>query len=258
MHAPFILQVFATHLNSIIGAEDVPSFEAAGCNEDSSIVNKYPPSGALALAATAVSLYLSCLDDTGSTNPQVERTLRLWANGEMGLDLEGEPGVKKQSCKPVSKLNPQTGVVSNAASNFSAAQWGPVTRNYVKSIEKMRAGSLADIVRLATPFMSPSKVRRQVVTHHPQALGDGIEDEHAFLVDEWYLSLILLFVSLWSCYSLSRYLLSRSVKNGKHNLRKLCWRRKWTFSRRLLHSLIRLESYVKITKEIQKAGLYTF
>ena len=238
MRAPFILQVFATHLNSIVGAEDVPSLDAAGCDEDSSIVEKYPPSGALALAAAAVSLYLSCLDDAGSKNLQVERTLRLWANGEMGLDSEGEPGVKKQACRPVSKLNPQTGVISNAATNFSTTQWGPVTRNYVKSIHKMRADSLAEIVQLATPFMSPSKCRRQVATHHPQALCDGTEDERAYLVDEWYIS-ILLVVSSWSCYSFSRYLLSRFVKNGEHNSRKLCWRRKWTFSH-ILHSFIRV------------------
>jgi hypothetical protein len=32
MRAPFILQVFATHLNSIVGAEDVPALEATGTN----------------------------------------------------------------------------------------------------------------------------------------------------------------------------------------------------------------------------------
>jgi hypothetical protein len=58
MRTPFILQVFATHLNCIVGAEDVPSLEATGpgIRADSSVVMKYPPAGALALAAAAVSI----------------------------------------------------------------------------------------------------------------------------------------------------------------------------------------------------------
>jgi hypothetical protein len=60
MRSPLILQVFATHLNSTSGAEDVPQLYAPGVDEDSdaSAVVKYPPKGALALAAAAVSLHV--------------------------------------------------------------------------------------------------------------------------------------------------------------------------------------------------------
>lgn len=62
MHAPFILQVFATHLNSITGAVDVPSLVATlwATNLDAygyaSVAAKYPPKGALALATTTVCI----------------------------------------------------------------------------------------------------------------------------------------------------------------------------------------------------------
>jgi hypothetical protein len=64
MRAPFVLQVFATHLNSIVGAKDVPALTAKvpnpGASGLSSMVEKYPPKGALALAATAVSIFTRC------------------------------------------------------------------------------------------------------------------------------------------------------------------------------------------------------
>jgi hypothetical protein len=56
MHTPFILQVFATHLNSIIGAEEVLELEVAGDHEGTSVVVRYPPIGALAIAAAMVSM----------------------------------------------------------------------------------------------------------------------------------------------------------------------------------------------------------
>jgi hypothetical protein len=58
MCSPFILQVFATHLNSIVGAEDVPGLNASDTDDDPSAVARYPPKGALALAAAAVSLLI--------------------------------------------------------------------------------------------------------------------------------------------------------------------------------------------------------
>jgi hypothetical protein len=53
--SPFILQVFATHLNSIVGAEEVPELEVTSNHEDVSVVARYPLIGALAIAAAAVS-----------------------------------------------------------------------------------------------------------------------------------------------------------------------------------------------------------
>jgi hypothetical protein len=81
---------------------------------------------------------------------QVERTLRLWADSEM-KSLQGEP-VNKSSNKPtikaVSKLNPQTGVVSNIAAQFSAdkcdeQQQGEILTSEV-CVSVRRSGDLAN------------------------------------------------------------------------------------------------------------------
>ncbi|KAH8984333.1 hypothetical protein EDB92DRAFT_1950889 [Lactarius akahatsu] len=170
MCAPFILQVFATHLNSTAGAAEVPALRATGVNEGASIVAKYPPKGALALAAAAV-----------------ERTLKLWADGEMEVLQAADP-MKKQANKPsikvASKLNPLTGIVSNVASNFSAENWAAKTNNYFKSINKMKLDSLEEVVQLAMPFMSPSKTHRQGCSYGPQSLVEDDEDIRACLVDD--------------------------------------------------------------------------
>lgn len=67
MRSPFILQVFANHLNSIVGAEEVPEIEVAGDYEDVSNVAKYPPIGALALAAAAVSTFSIYINEAADT-----------------------------------------------------------------------------------------------------------------------------------------------------------------------------------------------
>jgi len=59
MRAPFILQVFASHLNSIVGAEDVPSLEVTDGYREATVLARYPPKGALALAAATVCSFLS-------------------------------------------------------------------------------------------------------------------------------------------------------------------------------------------------------
>ena len=43
MRVPFILQVFAVHLNSIVGAEDVPSLKVTNDRGDATVTAKYPP-----------------------------------------------------------------------------------------------------------------------------------------------------------------------------------------------------------------------
>jgi hypothetical protein len=72
----------------------------------------------------------------------------------MGPGPLDDEQVKKQTSKPaikaVSKLNPQTGVLSKAMSKFSTENWGPATRHYVKSVNKMKVGSLESIMDLAT------------------------------------------------------------------------------------------------------------
>jgi hypothetical protein len=103
--------------------------------------------------------------------------------------LQGEP-VNKSSNKPtikaVSKLNPQTGVVSNIAAQFSADKWRDATSGYVVSIAKMKKGSLDEIVKLAMPYMSPSKSRRQGSTSNTDGLaGDTGNDMRACLADKW-------------------------------------------------------------------------
>ncbi len=116
-------------------------------------------------------------------NPsQVERTLQLWADGEMKAENTGP--ARKQPNKPtikaVSKLNPATGVISNATSKFSAENWGSTTRNYFRSINKMKPVSLEEIMQLATLFMSPLKSRRQGSSH---SVGED-EDIRACLMDD--------------------------------------------------------------------------
>jgi hypothetical protein len=197
MRSPFILQVFATHLNSIAGAVDVPSLQAADLDDyydDASPAAKYPPKGALALAAAAVC-NLSQTYSRLTLASQVERTLQLWAEDNMGPP-SAEPirrKTNKPTIKAVSKLNPQTGLVSSVASKFSADNWGATTRNYMKSIEKMKAGSLERIVELALPFMSPMKSRRGELSGSLSAPADGhediracLEDVRACLEDDWH------------------------------------------------------------------------
>jgi hypothetical protein len=117
---------------------------------------------------------------------QVERTLQLWANGDMKTP-NGER-VKKSTNKPTikaaSKLNPNTGVVSNVSSNFSAENWAAVTSNYYRSIDKMKLTSLEEIVRLAMKFMSPSKSRRKGSLYGPSGIVEDDDDVRACLVDE--------------------------------------------------------------------------
>ncbi|KAF8256394.1 hypothetical protein EI94DRAFT_1711617 [Lactarius quietus] len=176
MHAPFILQVFATHLNSITSVMDVPSLQATNwdIHGEASLAAKYPPRGALALAATAV-----------------ERTLQLWAEGNMKPPSSGP--VRKQSNKPVikatSKLNPQTGVVLSITLMFSVDNWRVTTRNYLKSIEKMKAGSLETIVQLAVPFMSPLKSHRGESSRSLFGPAQDHEDIRACLEDDWHISI---------------------------------------------------------------------
>ena len=97
--------------------------------------------------------------------------------------------VRRQSNKPVikaaSKLNPQTGLVSSVASMFSADNWGEKTRDYLKSIEKMRSGSLEEIVQLAVPYS-----RRGELSHSLFSTNDH-KGVRACLEDDWHVSKLL-------------------------------------------------------------------
>ena len=189
MRAPFILQVFATHLNSIVGAMDVPSLEVTvgDVDHDKDVCAgvKYLPRGALALTAAAVCIFL-CTLTKYAKHSQVERTLQLWADGEM---KPGAEPVKRQSNKPAikatTKINPQTGIMSSITSLFSAENWGVATSQYVTSIRKMEPGSLEEIMELATPFMSPLKSRRRLEKASASSLHKDDEDERACLMDVW-------------------------------------------------------------------------
>jgi hypothetical protein len=94
--------------------------------------------------------------------------------------------VKKQTSKPaikaVSKLNPQTGVLLKATSKFSTENWGPATRHYVKSINKMKVGSLESIVDLAMLYMSPLKSCRQLSLCIPHVPANDC-NVHACLIE---------------------------------------------------------------------------
>ncbi|KAF8267190.1 hypothetical protein EI94DRAFT_1802036 [Lactarius quietus] len=168
MRAPFILQVFAVHLNRIVGAIDVPGLKVAGSDKDASVVVKYLPIGALALAVATV-----------------ERTLQHCANGEMRIP--GDEPVDKRPSKPTikakAKLNPQTRNISSVESHFSADNWGSATKNYIKSILKMEDGSLEIIESLAKEFMLQSKIHRELSTHESEVHAFTEDDDpHACLV----------------------------------------------------------------------------
>ena len=72
-------------------------------------------------------------------------TLTLWANGNMqplGVSVEQlRRQTNKPAIKATTKLNPQTGIISNAQIRFSAENWGKEMAHYLRSIKKMRDGS---------------------------------------------------------------------------------------------------------------------
>jgi hypothetical protein len=124
------------------------------------------------------------------TSSQVERNLCLWSDGKMQPLSIGIQQPRRQSNKPsikaTTKLNPQTGIVSNTKSKFSAENWATAMRNYLRSIEKMKEGSLEKIVALAVPFMSPLKSHHHELLLGPPSLTRGnLQDVRACLVDEW-------------------------------------------------------------------------
>ena len=95
----------------------------------------------------------------------------------------------KATIKATSKLNPQTGIVSKTRSNFSTENWGEEMSHYLRSIEKMKEGSLEEIVVLAKPLMSPLKKNRsQETSSGSQSLAGGpsnLPNFHSSFVDEW-------------------------------------------------------------------------
>ena len=74
----------------------------------------------------------------------------------LGVSVEqSRRQTNKPTIKATTKLNPQTGIISNAQTRFSAENWGKEMAHYLRSIEKMRDGSLKEIIVLAEPLMSP-------------------------------------------------------------------------------------------------------
>lgn len=70
--------------------------------------------------------------------------LTLWADGLMKPPTSTDSAkpterlTNKSSIRAVSKLNPQTGILSNVSSNFSTENWGGTTWSYLKSIEETK------------------------------------------------------------------------------------------------------------------------
>ena len=88
--------------------------------------------------------------------------------------------------KAASKINPHTRLVSSITSMFSADNWGAKTKDYIKSIEKMRDGSLEQIVQLTAPYLSTSKNHCGELSHSLLAPAEGVR---ACLEDDWYASM---------------------------------------------------------------------
>ncbi|EGN97726.1 hypothetical protein SERLA73DRAFT_75373 [Serpula lacrymans var. lacrymans S7.3] len=141
--SPFILQTFASHLNSINGAINVEALRAPGTHEQSSDTDKFPPLGALAMSAAAI-----------------ERILTLWANHkvhwEPKIQRSGQAKPIKSYLKPIPKLNKATGKETGSHGNFSETNWGTVTRNYHTSMKKLQLGTLEDIVEQAQVYVKGS------------------------------------------------------------------------------------------------------
>jgi hypothetical protein len=98
----------------------------------------------------------------------------------------------KPSIKATTKLNPQTGIISNTKSKFSTENWETTTSKYLRSIEKMKEGSL-EVVVLAVLFMSLLKSHHQDLSHGPPSLtGGNLQDVCACLINKWY---------VFSCHS---------------------------------------------------------
>jgi hypothetical protein len=123
------------------------------------------------------------------TSSQVERNLCLWSDGKMqplSIGVQQPRQSNKPSIKATTKLNPQTGIVSNTKSKFSAENWATAMSNYLRSIKKMKEGSLEEIVALAVLFMSPLKSHHHELLLGPPSLtGGNLQDDRACLVDEW-------------------------------------------------------------------------
>jgi hypothetical protein len=127
--------------------------------------------------------------------------LQLWADGDM--KAPSTRPVRRQSSKlaikATSKLNPQTGLVSSLTLMFSTENWGATTRNYLKFIEKMKAGSLQTIVQLAVPFTSPMKSHHGELSCGPFSSTKDHKDVCACLEDYWHISILTSDISHWTC-----------------------------------------------------------
>jgi hypothetical protein len=71
---------------------------------------------------------------------------------------------------------------------FSADNWGVMTRNYLKLIEKMKDRFLETIVQLALPFMSPLKSHHGESSHSLCGPAKDHKDICACLEDDWHFS----------------------------------------------------------------------
>lgn len=120
MHSPFILMVFAAHLNGIAGAIDIEELEVAGLPAGGSSTQMYPPWGALALIAAAVSIRPIPVVTHIKLFPKVERVLQFWANGETKVPTTAptKRRSKKPYMRPAPKPNPATGNASTSNSDY--------------------------------------------------------------------------------------------------------------------------------------------
>ncbi|EGN94013.1 hypothetical protein SERLA73DRAFT_78388 [Serpula lacrymans var. lacrymans S7.3] len=165
----FIIQTFASHLNSISGAVEVKALRAAGVPVNSSDIQKFPPVGALALSAAAV-----------------ERIFTMWAKKQIMWDenSEGSNGTanegkasSKALIKPIPKLNKSTGKETASHALFSDTNWGQATHYYCSSIQKLKQDSIEDIVQKAKVF---ARIPKSAVS---SSVDNDSEDPHACLVD---------------------------------------------------------------------------
>jgi hypothetical protein len=161
-----VLQTFATHFLAIVGGVRVQELDVGEAQV------------ALALSVASVSMAIYQRAKLTLTF-QVERAYMLWRDNAISMESLGEmkrgDGVAKAIIKTT---NPTTGKESKATA-FNETNWGITTRNYLKSIKNLHAGTFAKIVAMAQDYAKLSRPGFDI-----QVSGTGSnEDERALLVD---------------------------------------------------------------------------
>ncbi|THG93178.1 hypothetical protein EW026_g7986, partial [Hermanssonia centrifuga] len=139
LQSPFIIQTFAHHFTFTEGTKNVPGFA------------ELTPKGALALSAAAM-----------------ERAFTLWAEGMIGFNKRGVPIV-------LPARNARTGKESKIQNAFAEQNWGDAIHLYARSVENLKSGSFAKIVKQAKAFANQTRLASK--RHVPMVINCDLDDK---------------------------------------------------------------------------------